>query len=46
MMKVSLQSKEETELVRLINEEEGVSLVIQKVFKNEEIQEEQWKVVY
>lgn len=28
MMKMSLQSKEETELVRLINEEEGVSLVI------------------
>lgn len=28
MMKMSLQSKEETELVRLVNEEEGVSLVI------------------
>ena len=45
MMKMSLQSKEETDLVRQMNEEEGIGLVIAKVFKNEEIQEEQWKVV-
>ena len=40
MMKMSLQSKQETDLVRLMNEEEGVGLVITKVFKNEEVQEE------